>query len=148
MNIRLGQIADIPWLLELGDRAQREAPNYAQLHGDVSTRYKRLVLLLQSPTLVHIAVCDDQSGFICGAVEPSIWFEEAFASVNLLYVVPEKRSTSRAWRLLASFEQWGKALGAAGCLTNVTSGVQEELTARFYRKMGYQPQGLCFYKEF
>lgn len=147
MIIRPATLGDIPWLLEAGSLAQQEAPSYASLPSDPTAQYKRLVSILQFPNAVCIRVVDDQTGFICGALEPTVWFEATYAVQNLLWVTPAKRGSSRAWRLVAAFEEWARERGALRVLNGVSSGLEEERTSRFYRKMGYSSAGPTFSKE-
>jgi len=145
--IRTATIADIPWLIDAGAMAQAESPWYGPLPTNHPEQYKRLVRIMQLPDHVCIRVVDDESGFICGALEPAVWFETTYAIQNLLYVKPAFRGTSRAWRLVAAFEAWARERGASRVLNGVSSGINEELVGRFYEKMGYLPMGQSYYKE-
>ena len=146
-KIRPATLADIPWLIEAGAIAQKESIHYADLPASPSEQYKRLVRILQCPNAVCIRVVDDGTGFICGALEPAVWFETIYAVQSLLWVVPGKRGTWRAWRLIAAFEQWAKERGASRAVNGVSTGLNEELTGRFYMKMGYRPMGPSYFKE-
>lgn len=145
--IRPATLSDIPWLLEAGALAQQEAPHYADLPTSPADQYKRLVGVLQFPDAVCIRVVEDCTGFICGALEPAVWFQTMYAVQNLLWVHPDYRGTRRAWRLVGAFEQWAREHGATRIVNGVSSGVTEERTGRFYQKMGYLPMGPSFYKE-
>lgn len=145
--IRPATIADIPWLIEAGAHAQQEAPHYADLPTSSADQYKRLVGVLQFPDAVCIRVVEDHTGFLCGALEPAVWFQTMYAVQNLLWVHPDHRGTRRAWRLVGAFEQWAREHGATRIINGVSSGVAEERTGRFYQKMGYLPMGPSFYKE-
>lgn len=147
MIIRSAHLGDIPWLIEAGFAAQQESPAYASLPSDPALQYKRLTGILQFPDAICIRVADDQTGFICGALEPSVWFEATYAVQNLLWVTPSKRGSSRAWRLVAAFEEWARQRGAKRILNGVSSGLEESRTSSFYLKMGYSPAGPTFSKE-
>lgn len=147
MIIRSATLADVPWLIEAGARAQQESPVYAHLPTDPAAQYKRIVGLLQFPDAICVRVVEDRTGFICGTLEPAVWFETAYAVQNLLWVAPAKRGSSRAWRLVAAFETWAHARGACRIINGVSSGLEEDRTSRFYLKMGYLPAGPTFSKE-
>lgn len=143
--IRVASLGDVSWLVEAGARAQQESPFYAEYTSNAAEQYKRIVRLLLRPELICIRVVEDGSGFICGTLEPTVWFEETLATVNLLWVAPEKRGTWRAWRLVEAFELWARGK-AARVVIGVSSGINESLVERFYAKMGYTRQGSNFVK--
>lgn len=145
--IRPATLMDIPWLLEAGAQAQEESPVYANLPTSAPERYKRLVRILQCPEAVCIRVVEDRTGFICGTLEPAVWFEQLYAVQNLLWVHPDRRGTARAWRLVAALEQWARDHGATKIYNGISSGIEEERTERFYSKMGYRAAGPTFVKE-
>jgi GNAT superfamily N-acetyltransferase len=150
VNIRPATLADIPWLIDAAGRAQKEATHYADLPASPGAQYKRLVSVLQFPDAVCLHVVDDGTGFVCGALEPAVWFEATYAIQSLLWVDTRHRGSGRAWRLVASFERWAREHGARRIYSGVSSGISEEHTgrvARFYRKMGYADHGPSFYKE-
>jgi GNAT superfamily N-acetyltransferase len=145
--IRPARLDDIGWLIEAGFLAQQEAPHYAQLPTDPALQYKRLVSILHCPDHVCVRVVDDRTGFICGALEPAVWFETTYAVQGLLWVVPGLRGSGRAWRLVAA---WAREHGASRLYNGVSTEISPEHTervARFYTKMGYREQGPSFYKE-
>jgi GNAT superfamily N-acetyltransferase len=145
--IRPATLADIPWLIEAGALAQQEAPHYADLPSDPADQYKRLVGILQFPEAVCLQMVDDCTGFVCGALEPAVWFQAVYAVQNLLWVHPNHRGTRRAWELVRAFEQWARRQGANRLIVGVSSGVLEDRTSSFYGRMGYQQMGPAFYKE-
>lgn len=147
MIIRPAILTDIPWLIEAGARAQMEAPEYADLPTDHTLQARRLTRLLQFPDAVCIRVVEDGTGFICGALEPAIWFEAMYAVQNLLWVDPARRGSGRAWRLVAALETWALEQGACGVWNGISSGLDEERTGSFYVKMGYRPRGQTYFKE-
>lgn len=147
MQVRRAHMGDIPWLIEAGEAAQAEAPHYRDYRQDLAQQYKALVGMLQFPEQVFIGVCDDETGFLVGSMEPTIWFAERVAVQGLLWVAATRRGTPRAWRLIQAFEDWARAQGAARILNGVSSGLDEERTGRFYEKMGYLPMGMGYFKE-
>jgi GNAT superfamily N-acetyltransferase len=147
MIIRPATVADIPWLIEAGERAQKESPNYAELPASSADQYKQLVRILLQPDAVCVRVVGDGTGFICGALEPAVWFEAVYAVQNLLWVEPLHRGSGRAWRLIAAFEQWARDKGARRIYNGISSGINEEKVGRFYQKMGYAPAGPTFVKD-
>ena len=144
MQVRPASLADIPWLIEAGEQARQEAPTYGSLTAHPGDQYKRLVLILRRPDLVFVGVCDDATGFVIGALEPTVWFDEVVAVQNLLWVTPAKRGTARAWRLVAAFEQWAIGTEATRVVSGVSSGLDIGV---FYERLGYTPMGMSYYKE-
>lgn len=145
--IRRAGLQDIPWIMEAKARAKAESPHYAGYTTKVGEQYKRLVSLILHTDLVFIGVCEDQTGYVVGSIEPTIWFEEYIAAMHLLWVAPEKRGTLRAWRLVQAFEEWAKSRGARQIIAGVSSGVSEHTAERLYEGMGFHPMGRNFCKE-
>lgn len=144
--IRLATVADVGWLIEAGERAQAESPVWSAFIANPGDQYLRVARMLRCPELVYIGVCADQSGFVCGSLEPTVWFAENLAVMSLVWVAPEKRGTWRAWRLIESFELWARPR-ASRVRLEVSESPGAALVARFCRKLGYVPMGQTFLKE-
>lgn len=145
--IRPATHADLDWMIPAGDRAALESPHYAGVERDHGQRYKVLARMLLVPELVCVNVVGDRTGFVIGSLEPGVWFTPRVAVQSLLWVEPSRRGSWRAWRLVASFENWARANGASRVISGTDSGIESEKTERFYRKLGYTVSGVQCYKE-
>lgn len=145
--IRPASTQDIDWMIAAGDLATEEAPFFRGMERDYAEQANALGRMLFIPELVCVRVVGDQTGFLIGSLEPTLWFKARFAVQNLLWVHPEKRGSWRAWRLIAAFEQWAREQGAMKVVMATDSGVAPEKTERLYKKMGYTVTGVQSIKE-
>lgn len=63
------------------------------------------------------------------------------------YVVPEKRGSRVAFRLLSAFEDWARSCGAAHVHMGLAAGILSERTGRALSRAGYEPLGGNFVRE-
>lgn len=99
--------------------------------------------------IIAIAEHSDKTicGFLIGALAPYIFSPARYASDLAVFVVPEKRGTSAAVRMIKAFEDWAKMHNAVEFSFGVSTGVQIEKTHAFYNKLGYTHVGGVFKKK-
>jgi len=85
-------------------------------------------------------------GFFVGFIEETYFGTDKIASDYLLYVIPEKRKGRAAYMLLKEFDRWAQKR-ARYMQLGVTTGLNEENTIQFYKKMGYHRKGVIMQKE-
>jgi len=98
-----------------------------------------------------IAVAEDSDGQIIGfmiaAMVPYIFsFKARYASDLAVYVIPEKRGTSAAIRLVKAFEEWADTQNAAEKKLGVSTAINIERAHGFYTKLGYNQVGGLYTK--
>lgn len=93
-----------------------------------------------------------KAGAIVGGIAGSVsaqWFsDEKLGYEYSFFVEPGSRSGGAALKLLLAFTNWCQARGAKKVRIGITTGMQEELTGRFYRRMGFHDAGTLFQLEF
>lgn len=80
-------------------------------------------------------------GFMAGHVSETFLNNEKNAYDNGLFIAPEYRGGTTAFRLVAHFEAWAKAQGAVNVWLCQSIGHKQEKTLRFYEHLGYTCQG-------
>lgn len=64
----------------------------------------------------------------------------------ILYVKPEHRGGTAAPRLIKAYEKWARENGVTEIQIGVSTGVQEERTARLFEKLGFGERAIYFRK--
>jgi GNAT superfamily N-acetyltransferase len=146
MNARVATLDDLETIIKLLKIMGLESPIYRRFTPDDEKIVKVLTSFIQSPSAL-VLVLDDETGFFIGHIETTLWFVEKFAWEDLLFVLPEKRGTKRAYVLMNAFEEWAMKQNIAEIRLGIGTGVEEQNTAIFFRKLGYLPSGSLFMKE-
>ena len=99
-----------------------------------------------------IAVAEDTErhvvGGMIGAMSPYAFSPERYAVDLGIYVLPERRGASAAYRLINEFERWAKSNNAHEVKCGVSTGVNIEKAHEFYTKLGYNYLGGLYAKKF
>ena len=73
------------------------------------------------------------------------WFSSnVYAADMAFYVVPERRGSPTAGRLLKAFEHWCAIREIPEIIMGVSTGIHPERTGRFFQKMGYAEEGRSY----
>lgn len=85
-------------------------------------------------------------GFFVGYIIDYYFGDDLIAEDLLLYIVPGMRGVGAAKRLISYFESWASVNGASYVCLGATTGVDEEKTIGFYKKLGYHHKGTLMQK--
>jgi GNAT superfamily N-acetyltransferase len=108
----------------------------------------RIEKLLSMPTVLSlVAESKEIIGFICGSLNEQFFTKQKFASDMALYVEPEYRGSSAAFRLVKEFEKWAKEQGASHVWLGQSVGQNIDDTTKFYTRLGYTLAGVNTVKE-
>lgn len=140
---------DLPELLAFGRQfITKESPAFRHLQFDET----RLL------TSLARAVCSDQfylrgafhngvlTGALLGMIEQYYFALDLLASELGFYVVPDKRGSSAAFKLVRDFERWAEERGATDIVVSSTSRILKRRTSKFYSKLGYEETGTVHQK--
>jgi len=86
-------------------------------------------------------------GFLWGCARALPWSKEKLAFDTILYVIPEKRKTSVGYKLMNSWEEWAREHNAVEVQISIASGIHEDSSVTFFKKMGYHYIGQQYRKE-
>lgn len=119
-------------------------------YADIPYNEEKVVTLMR-----HLALGGDNAVFvvrrngeivggIAGSVAPQWFSDELLGFEYSFFVEPGARNSGAAVKLLLAFKNWCAARGAKKVRIGITTGIQEELTGKFYRRMGFNDAGTLF----
>ena len=82
--------------------------------------------------------------FVC---HPHYWCSTMISSDLMVYVIPERRGSTAAPRLIKAYEEWASARGCTEITLGISSGIDVQRTSKFYKRLGYVPKATNFMKE-
>lgn len=85
-------------------------------------------------------------GFIAVGCVPMLFSTARTVDDLGLFVIPEKRGTTAALRLLRNMEPWAVARGARTIRMGVTTGTNEAQAVKFFERFGYRKTGTLLTK--
>lgn len=98
-------------------------------------------------TICYLAILDDQCvGFGAFVVNPSFFGHDLTASDLMLYVVPEKRGSTIAHRIIKKYEEWAISQNVTEISLGISTGISVERTSKFYEALGYRQKSVTYVK--
>lgn len=86
-------------------------------------------------------------GGLAGGVTEQWFSTDLLAFDYSFFIDPKTRSGITATRLLMTFTEWARLMGAKSIQIGITTGLNEAGTSKFYRSQGFVDSGLFFNKE-
>ena len=86
-------------------------------------------------------------GFGAFSVNPSFFGHDLTATDLLLYVIPEKRGSTVAMRILKEYEKWAISQNVTEISLGISTGINVENTGKFYEMLGYRKESILYVKE-
>jgi GNAT superfamily N-acetyltransferase len=84
------------------------------------------------------------TGFMMAFAEEHYFSRDMVSCDLMLYVKPDCRGGTHAYRMLSAYIQWAKSKGVKDIRIGITTGLNEEKTARLYNKCGFERCGSLF----
>lgn len=149
--IREATETDIPALVEMARSMHKESPRYRGIEFVEEDCRKFLKAALDKKD-TQIIFVSDTDGIIYGMLGCILSVYISF-NHNVMcsydtgfYVVPEKRKTPIAYRLVKAYENWAsqKNVATENMGISVSTGVKSDEVYGFLEKMGYTEQGRSF----
>lgn len=145
-NVRHATEADFPRLLELGRLMHAEAVllNHAPFDDE------KVTTMCAHAMSAGLLIVHEGDGLIDGGFMGILgerWYSRQAMFIDLaLFVRPDRRSGVIAYRLISSAIEWceSKGVDPRNVLFGVTTGVRENETGEFYRRMGMRPAGSLY----
>lgn len=149
MKVRQATMLDLINLAPLGIEYAQEAKGHGSFEFDLETALRNAGTTLLGDTgciqLVHSG--SSLAGFLWGHASSLPWSKSILAYDTILYVKPEHRGSKAAYLLMKAWEEWAKSKGAAEVQISIASGIHEEKSISFFKKLGYSYIGQQFRKE-
>lgn len=140
MSIRAATQEDVPLILDLGEQLHRESPRWSRIPF-VRERAETMIrgLIAIDDGVVFVAEVDGQVvGGIAGVIEQH-WASTARVAHEVSFFMDrEHRGGFSACRLICALRAWGEIRGAAWLHVGTSTGVDPEMTARLYEKLGFE----------
>lgn len=145
--IRTATHDDVPRILELG-RLLHATSAYSALPFDEQKVGALMHSLIDGAGVVFVSEVD---GVVIGGLAGGVtefWFcSEKIAFDFSFFIHPDYRGGMSAPRLISTFSDWAKRIGARELHMGITTGINTEAVARLYEKMGMTLVGPLFKKE-
>jgi len=145
MIIRTATEGDLEQLLILGERMRQESViPYPEIN---SVMVREFLKISESGGgegyNFTCLVAEDYGlvGFMVAFCGPPVFSTEPVASHHIFYVVPERRGSFAAVRLIKGYEAWAEENGAIAVEIAVDTGLFPERTGKFYERLGYDYMG-------
>lgn len=138
--IRRATSADIPQCVELARAMHAESPMHRRLSFNTPKVETLFATMIARPlmALVLLSVTDGVvDGGVLALIEPHFFSDDLIAQELALYVVPGKRGSLRAARLLAGVDAWAKEMGAKILQAGCTTGIAMNRTIELYEHLGF-----------
>lgn len=142
--IRPAQLADVPRIVEIGAELHTSSKyrSVAYSHPKVAALMRSLI---EGAGVVFVA---ERDGLVVGGIAGGVtehWFSHDLVGFEYsFFILPEARHGLIATKLLLAMKAWCKAHGAKTLRIGITTGINVEGTARFYRHMGFADAGNLF----
>lgn len=134
MQIRVATLADVPTMLQMGQRFLQGTRYRRFLNLDLQKQTQLVTELVQHDTGEVFLAEDTQVSGMLGMTLSNNPFDGVKTAMELFWwVEPSRRGSFAAKRLLRTAEAWAKAQGAVRLLMVVP----EPTVARFLEKLGY-----------
>ena len=143
IKIRELGFKDSQQIIELGKIVHEES-YYKFLPYEEMKIQELIMVTLKNPDS-NVCFVEEQNGKIigalCGFIVAYVMNYELFAQDLGLWVLPKKRGTWAAKKLLDTFEYWAKKRGCKEIMLSITSNINQDRTSQFYEKLGYTNLG-------
>ena len=145
-SVRFAQASDIPALVELGRQIHVQS-RYAWMNYSAGRTWQHLERLVSNRgACVIVATSHDEngtavSGVLIGTANQYPFNHDFVAEIELFYVVPHKRGTPLAMKMVTAFRRWANNREVAEITITNQFGTGEARTARLFSKLGMPAVG-------
>jgi len=142
--IRTAHLNDLPVLVALGKSMHCES-RYKKLRFDENKVAVFFENLINGGGCVFVAEKNGEIiGGFAGYASEHYFSPDVVASDIALFILPEHRGGTTAFRLIKAFCAWAKFRGAAMTFIGTTTGVEPEKTAKLFELCDFAPAGGVF----
>lgn len=138
--IRRATLADVAALVDLARAMHAESTTHRRLSFN-SAKVAQLFASMIGCPLRALVIVSDTAGVIDGGalaqIDEHFFSDDLVAQEMAVYVVPSKRGTLRAARLVAAIDAWARAMGAKLLQAGCTTGNSAERTIELYEHLGF-----------
>ncbi len=144
MTLRKGTLDDIPFIVWLGmemhsDSSFKNVPYSADRVAAMAT------ILIEHGFVMLIEIDGKVVGGMLGDVISPWYTTERMGTDFALYISPEHRTGTAAFKLVKAFEKWCESMGATTIRPGVSTG--SKTAGKLYKALGYEQVGECYMKK-
>lgn len=146
VTIRLLTAADIPQIIRLGGNMHYES-NFASIGFEPQKVVDKVREVLACPQSYFGMVAEDEGAIIgiMGAVIGEYEFGyDRISNDILVYITPEYRGSRAFIKLVKAYVIWAKEMGAKLIFLNQSTGINIDLVADLYVRLGFKRVGGMF----
>jgi GNAT superfamily N-acetyltransferase len=149
MIIRQATLLDLLPIAPLAERYALEAQGHSNFTFNLEEALKNAALTILDESGCFLVAYEDLKpvGFLWGSARALPWSKDKLAFDTILYTVPERRKTALGYKLMKSWEDWAREHNAVEVQISIASGITEDSTISFFKKMGYHYIGQQYRKE-
>lgn len=148
MKIRFATLDDIGACIELGQRLHQltRFARYPYEPARVEQQLRQLIGIGQHARRSHcllLAEADDAqlAGGLIACIESHLFSSLPVASLIVYGVLPERRMSGAALRLMRAFVRWARQRGAVEVNAGINSALDTARSERFLQKIGFVRTG-------
>lgn len=145
--IAAAKLEDVIRIVDLGEMLHQES-TYRDIPYSRQKVAALMTKLIAEDGVVFVSKKDGVVvGGIAGGVTP-YWFSDELVGYEYsFFLEPGSRHGISALKLINAFKAWCKARGAKRLRMGITTGINADGTARFYRMAGFSDAGALFETE-
>jgi GNAT superfamily N-acetyltransferase len=148
MLVREFDSPDLHRCVEIG--AMMHAESVYHIHPFSPERLEHLARLCLTNVDYVCFVAEHQSqivGLMVGLSAENFFADSRYAADLALYVVPQHRGSTAAVRLVMAFIDWSKKRGCHEIRCGITTGINDAIGAKLYRRFGFEYGGSLYVKQ-
>lgn len=142
INVRLARSGDEEQLETLGRRHYSEQQPGSEFDSERANRTFVKYLNTANPT---IFVAEDENGvvgFLLATIHDYAAKSGHFTRQEVLYVIPEKRGSRAAAKLITNYYLWAEQIGASESFSGLAVDEHLERNIRFFERFGFELVGV------
>lgn len=145
--IEVAKLEDVIRIVDLGELLHQEST----YRGIPYSRPKVAILMTKLIAEDGVVFVAKKDGVIVGGIAGGVtehWFsDEKVGFEYSFFLAKEARNGITAIRLIRAFASWCSLRGAKAMKMGITTGINAERTAEFYRSLGMKDDGVLFQME-
>jgi GNAT superfamily N-acetyltransferase len=148
MNIRTLEVEDLDACIRIGSMMHAESVYHVHPFSDDRLRFLAHMCFTDPNYVCLVAERDDEIvGLMVGISGQNFFAETRYAADLALYVAPKHRGSTAAIRLVIEFTKWAQSLGCNELRCGVTTGINDEVAIKLYKRFGFEYGGSLYVKQ-
>jgi len=148
MNVRALEIQDLDACIRIGALMHAESVYRVHPFSEDRLRFLAHQCLTREDYQCLVAERNGEIiGLMVGITGLNFFADTRYSADLALYVVPEHRGSTAAVRLVIEFSKWAADVGCQELRCGVTTGINDEVGAKLYKRFGFKDGGALYVKQ-